>query len=68
MKEGQSQPHNEQQTKAEPTSDWTIRPIPPYMPGALPYLYNRHLFFSERQSASNSSQPTNQASCPCILF
>ncbi len=65
MKHGQAQPSTEKQSNPTPASNWTFPPSPPYMPGALPYLY---LFFSQQRELNKAQKAADQAPRSCVLF
>lgn len=65
MAHGQNQAPTQKQSNSVPTSNWTFPAAPPYMPGALPFLF---LFFSQHRANKNSQKATDQAPSSCVLF
>lgn len=66
MKQGQGQAAPSRSASSKKPRE--LPPIPPNMPGALPFLYNGYLFF--RQEAQDNPRPANQTTQAgsCLLF
>lgn len=65
MIQGENQISTENKSNSTLKSDWTFPDAPPYMPGALPYLF---VFFSQQRTNSKSQKTAEQTPNSCVLF